>query len=415
MRLLHVSDWHLGRETDGASRRPDHEAALDEIVTIARDFRPHLVVHTGDVFDSPHPGADDIDLAFAVLHQLADLAPVEVIAGNHDGASFFRSLTRVQGRQRRIRLVDQPRHHADGGVIEYPGEDAEVIRLATLPFIHAGRGVLIDRFSVASSWHAQYADGIREVAQMLAEGLAAGYNPGRHVLVFAAHLHIAGAVPSGTERRSHVTDSYAAQAASIPAVSYAAFGHIHKPQRLPGPTEARYAGSPIPIDFGEEGEEKSVVLVEATPGRPPDVRAVPLRGGRALRSVRGTLSDIAALAPHIGNALCRVIVQTESLTPHLSEAVHELLPNATILSVSEDCAATRVRALSAEDNPGGAEDSLPFLFREFLAGVKVKNASAEKVLGAFDVLIGRGAEEAPIPFPEERVLEGTQATEKVES
>jgi hypothetical protein len=111
----------------------------------------------------------------------------------------------------------------------------------------------------------------------------------------------------------------------------------------------------------------------------------------------------------------RVVVQTESLTPHLSEAVHDLLPDATILSVSEDCTATRVHPLGAEDTPAGAEDSLPSLFREFLAGVKVKNARAEKVLGAFDVLIGRGAEEAPIPFPEERVLEGIQAPGKAES
>lgn len=404
MRLLHVSDWHLGRETDGVSRRPDHEAVLAEIVTVAREFRPHLIVHTGDVFDSGHPGADDIDLAFATFHELADLAPVEVIAGNHDSARYFRSLTRVQGRQGRIRLVDQPRHHEDGGVVEYPGTNGEVVRLGVLPFIHAGRGAMIERFSVASSWHAQYADGIRQVATMLAEGLTAGYDPSRHVLLFAAHLHVAGAVPSRSERGLHITDAYAAQAASIPAVSYAAFGHIHRPQRLPGATIAHYAGSPIPIDFGEEGEEKSVVLVEAAPGRPAEVHTVPLCRGRRLRSLSGSLAELAEVAPHVGDALCRVVIRTETPTPNLSEQVRELLPNATLLSVGEDCVATRIKALGHSDTNELEEAALGTLFEAFVGTTKIKNARADKVLDVFSRLVEGAEEGAPVTFQEEAAL-----------
>ena len=186
----------------------------------------------------------------------------------HDSPRYFRSLTKVQGRHSRIRLVDRPRHYSDGGVVEHPGESGEVIRLAVLPFVQAGRAGMIECFSDQRTWHGQYADGVRLFTSMLAEGLKADYDSRKHVLVFATHLYIDGAVKSGSERQLHITDAYAAQAASVPTVSYAAFGHIHKPQRLTGPGCACYAGSPIHMDFGEEGEEKSIVLVEAAPGRP---------------------------------------------------------------------------------------------------------------------------------------------------
>lgn len=405
MRLLHISDWHLGRETGGVSRRPDHEAVLAEIVDIARQFRPHLVVHTGDVFDSGYPGADDIELAFGIFHDLAELAPVEVIAGNHDSARYFRSLSKVQGRHGRIRLVDRPRHHSDGGVVEHPGESGEVIRLATLPFLPAGRAGLIECFSDQRTWHGQYADGVRLFTNMLTEGLMAGYDPRRHVLVFATHLYVAGAVMSGSERQLHITDAYAAQATSVPTVSYAAFGHIHKPQRLAGPGSACYAGSPIQMDFGEEGEEKSIVLVEAGPGRPAKVEAVPLTQGRPLRFLRGTLARIAQLAPQVGDALCRVVVETETLTPDLSEKVRELLAHATLISIDEDCAATRVRPVDAEHVRSDDDAPLPTLFHQFLETAPVKGAAADKVLDVFTRLVQAADDDAPVAFDEETALQ----------
>ena len=70
----------------------------------------------------------------------------------------------------------------------------------------------------------------------------------------------------------------------LPAVSYAAFGHIHKPQKLPGTqVTGRYAGSPIQLDFGETGERKSVVLADLRPGRQANIDIVGLSGGRQLR------------------------------------------------------------------------------------------------------------------------------------
>ena len=95
-------------------------------------------------------------------------------------------------------------------------------------------------------------------------------------------------------------------------MSYAAFGHIHKPQRLPGPLTGRYAGSMIPIDFGEEGEAKGGVVVDAEPGRAAHVEFVALAAGRPLTTVTGALVELGQLlAPHPSTILRVRVTDTE--------------------------------------------------------------------------------------------------------
>ena len=84
---------------------------------------------------------------------------------------------------------------------------------------------------------------------------------------------------SGSERKVQVGENYATHLDHLPAVTYAAFGHIHKPQDLPGSVVTGcYAGSPIQLDFGELDEAKRIVLVDARPGHPPEIQSLPLSG-----------------------------------------------------------------------------------------------------------------------------------------
>lgn len=333
MKLLHTSDWHLGRMTYNRSRADDHDAVLGEIVQLAREQRPDLVLHTGDLFDVPRPAYADIERGLNALQELAAVAPVVVICGNHDSPALFRIFSGLLGTTSAIRFIDRPLHPNDGGILEYPSAAGERIRLAPLPFIHATR--LVDAFDSPDTWNADYADRVQGYEDVLAQGLIAGSDPARDILLFAAHLHVGGASYSGTERQITVSDAYATRAERLPVVSYAAFGHIHKPQRLPGPVPGRYAGSPIQLDFGEEGEQKQVVLVEAAPGRPAHIVEVPLKSGRPLRRVSGTIDEIRALAPSIGSALCLLTVRTGIPVPDLSRQMRELLPDATVLDVFE--------------------------------------------------------------------------------
>jgi DNA repair protein SbcD/Mre11 len=405
MRLLHVSDWHIGRQTYRCSRVPDHEAALEEIVELARDTRPHLVLHTGDVFDGFRPGYAEMAFAVEALEELAALAPVVVIAGNHDSPALFRLFDRLQGSDPRIRFVDRVRPRHDGGVLDLSGADDEVVRIAFLPFVHANR--MVDRFEDATTWTATYSERIQRIEEELERGLAAGYDASRHVLLFAAHLYVSGARFSGSERPLHVSDAYATRLRRLPNVSYAAFGHIHLPQPLPRRVTGRYAGSPIPLDFGEERERKEVVLVEAEPGQPAVVTPVTLEGGRPLRTIVGTPDEVRAAAPAVGDALCRVTVCTDEPIPDLAALVSELLPAATVVEVNEDCTATRLEVVEATVTEADAEPGFRELFRAYLAERGTRGAQANRVLRTFETLVQAVETEelARLPDLDELLLE----------
>jgi len=405
MRLLHVSDWHIGRQTYRCSRVPDHKAALAEIVELAREARPHLVLHTGDVFDGFRPGYAEMAFAVEALEELAALAPVVVIAGNHDSPALFRLFDRLQGAEPRIRFVDSVRPPADGGMLDLPGADGEVVRIAFLPFVHANR--MVDRFEDGTTWTATYSERIQRIEEELERGLATGYDPSRHVLLFAAHLYVSGARFSGSERPLHVSDAYATRLRRLPNVSYAAFGHIHLPQPLPRRVTGRYAGSPIPLDFGEEREQKEVVLVEAEPGAPAVVTPVALGGGRPLRTIVGTLDEVRAAAPTVGDALCRVTVCTDEPVPDLAALVAELLPAATVVEVNEDCAATRLEVVEATVSEADAEPGFRELFRAYLAERGTRGSQVNRVLRTFETLVQAVETEeiARLPDLDELLLE----------
>ena len=152
------------------------------------------------------------------------------------------------------------------------------------------------------------------------------------VNVLMAHVFTDGALvtPGGGERELHIGMAYAIPPSRLPAdASYIALGHVHKPQSVKGsPAPTRYAGSLLQLDFGEAAQDKSVVIVEAEPGMPAKVRAVPISGGRPLKDLRGTVEDIESLAGSVADAWLRVFVQTDGPSPGVADRIHELLPNA---------------------------------------------------------------------------------------
>ena len=385
MRLLHTSDWHLGRETYRVSRRPDHEAVIDEIVALAAETDPHLIIHSGDLFDGPRPAYDDLSLGADALQRLAAIAPVVVVCGNHDSPPLFRLFTQLLGADAAIRFVDVARLPEAGGILEFAGDGDERIRVASLPFIHANR--LVTGFEDPSLRTALYADRVAAIEQRLAQGLVDTYDPARDILVFAAHLYVGGATYGRSERALHVSDTYASRPEAIPAVSYAALGHIHKPQALPGGTAGRYAGSPIQLDFGEEGEDKVTVIVEAAPGRAARIEPRPIVSGRRLLRVAGSLSEIPSYAEAARGKLVHVTVRSDEPVPDVTDQIGAMLPEAVILEVAEDIASRRLTILTETDTATVAEPSMQELFHQYLTQVGTRgSAAADRVLASFEAL-----------------------------
>lgn len=399
MRLLHISDWHLGRATYNVSRAPDHDRVLAEIVELARQTRPHLIVHSGDVWDAVRPAYSDLQRGLDALKELGALAPTVVLLGNHDSPHLFDLLQGIVGREYRITFVSRARRPSGGGILEFPGAGGEVLRLAPLPFVHQNR--MIDDVEDPATWNTEYADRVQRIVDALGTGLQQGYDPGRHILLFAAHLHVTGASFSATSQRPlTITDSYATRVERLPAVTYGAYGHIHRPQALPGTHLAWYAGSPMPLDFGEEGETKVALTVEASPGRPARVEQHELRGSRPLRRLEGTLDQLRAVAPSVGDALCLVTVHTERPIPNLADQVVEMLPEATVLQVDERSSRRELQVLRARETSDGADATLAELFTEYVGEVGVAAGDAGAVVKLFERSIDALSNGEEIGFPE---------------
>ena len=294
MRVLHTSDWHVGKAIRGRSRAAEHRAVLAEIAGIAERESADLVVVAGDLFDSasPTPEAERI-----VYRALLDLAaggrPVGVVAGNHDSAQRLGAvapLSQASG----IHVASAIRPAGDGGVLEVDA-GGEVALVALLPFPSQRYVVTADLLlsGDAADAHAEYADRVVRIVRALTDRFRAGT-----VNVVAAHLMVMGGEMGGGERGAHTVFDYWVPATAFPATAqYVALGHLHRPQQLPGPAPLHYCGSPLQLDFGETANEPGVNLVDVRPGLPAEVRAVPLAAGRRLRTIRGTLDQVLAAAP----------------------------------------------------------------------------------------------------------------------
>ncbi len=404
MKLLHLSDWHLGRTTYNASRAEDHATVIGEILSYAREHRPDLIVHTGDLFDVARPAYQDMARGIDALQDLAVIASVVVLCGNHDSPALFDLFTQLIGPRSPIHFASRARPPGQGGILTFAAAGGQVIRLAPLPFVHANR--MLDGFEAPGTWAALYADRVHLVEEVLARGLLDGFDNRRDLAVFAAHLYVGGAVLSGSERRIQVGDSYASHLDHLPPVTYAAFGHIHKPQDLPGgAVNGCYAGSPIPLDFGEIDEAKRIVLVEASPGRPPEIQSLPLSGGRPLWRFEGTMEQLAEVAPTIGQALALVTIHSPSTIADLHARVQDLLPRAVVLDVYP-VAADRQLDVAVATAPAGPEPSIEELFRGYLAEQGTRGAAADRVMTTFSKLLEAIETEHEAAFPEEAALSG---------
>jgi exonuclease SbcD len=147
-----------------------------------------------------------------------------------------------------------------------------------------------------------------------------------------AHTHLEGAMFGESERRVHIVEDWAASPKSLPrAASYVALGHLHRPQKVDVRVPAYYAGSPLQMDFGEAGEEKTFNVVTASPGGRAEVDLVPYEGGLALVDLRATLAELDASAERYRKGWLRVTVPLAAPDPDLNRRVRELLPNALVV------------------------------------------------------------------------------------
>jgi len=331
VKLLHTSDWHVGRTLRGRSRAEEHRAALTGVVELARAEDVDVVVVVGDVFDTATPPPEAEELVYATLLDLADTgAEVVVLSGNHDNPRRLAAVAPVFSRTGRVHVHTGFAPAERGGVRTLTTRQGERVRLALLPFLSQRHVVRAEQLMTADA--DAHALAYAERVQRLLANLTAGFTPDA-VNVVVGHGTCAGGVVGGGERSAHTLEDYWIPTQAFPATAhYVALGHLHRAQRIPGACPIWYSGSLLQLDFGEGENVPGVVVVEASPGTPADVRTVPVAGGRPLRTVRGTLAQLEAMAGELGDAYLRVKVR-EPARVGLGDEVRALLPNAVDVEV----------------------------------------------------------------------------------
>ena len=281
MRLLHTSDWHLGRSFHREDLLAAQAQFVDFLVETVRSEAVDAILVSGDIYDRALPSVDAVALFDDSLRRLAATRTrVVLISGNHDSArrlGFGSGLidtagihlrTDVAGAHRPVLLAD-----ADGSVAVY-----------AVPYLEPD-AVRLELECDERSHAAVLAAAMRRVRADLAD------RPGARSVVLA-HAFVTGAETSESERDISVGGVSSVPLSAFDGVDYVALGHLHGAQRLS--ERVRYSGSPLPFSFSEEHQTKQVLIVEVSdgPGAPVTVESVPTPVHRPLARLCGRIDDL---------------------------------------------------------------------------------------------------------------------------
>lgn len=283
MKLLHLSDLHLGRLLHRYSLQEEQAELLTRILQIAADEKPDAVLIAGDVYDRSIPPVYATQLLDGFLASLTRISTVCVISGNHDSAE---RLAFLSGPLKESGLHISPVYTGHIKPITLSDEHGPV-DIWLLPFLKAATVRPFFPEETIENTHDAVACAIRHIE----------IDPKRRN-VLVAHQFVAGGSPSGSEESFSTTDisvggSDMVHASIFSPFDYVALGHIHRAQNVSS-ERIRYCGTPMAYDFSEAGTEKSITLVEIGAEHSVSIRRIAIPAPRNLVEIRGTFDEVTS-------------------------------------------------------------------------------------------------------------------------
>ncbi|MDX9939662.1 MAG: exonuclease SbcCD subunit D C-terminal domain-containing protein [Sphaerochaetaceae bacterium] len=335
MKILHTSDWHIGRTLGDKRRYEEHLAFLEWLLGILADHEADMLLICGDVFDTIAPSNKSLQLYYEFLRKAHDRGcrHIVIVGGNHDAPSLLDA----------PRLVLQSMGvHVVGGAVR-PEEEVLLLRdetgkaeaiVCAVPFLR-DRDVrqVVERESIDDKG-THLVTGIAEHYRQVGEEalcLRSSVDPSIPI-IYTGHLFTSG---GKTTDGDGVRDLYVGTAVHVDAsifpdhADYVALGHLHVPQQVGDSQVIRYSGSPIPMGFSECTQQKEVVLVEFSPHSLfPLVSPITVPRFQHLEHIEGDLEEILAMLHDLVARKESVWVEIDyrgSLPPSsLREAIQEV-------------------------------------------------------------------------------------------
>lgn len=372
MRILHTSDWHLGRSFHREGLLPAQAAFVDHLLEVVETQRVDLVVVSGDIYDRALPQVDAVRLADDAFARLAaSRARVVLTGGNHDSALRLGFGSRLM--------------------------DAAGLHVRTDPE-SSGRPVLLeDRHGSVAVYGLPYLDPqlLREPWQLTARSHEAALSeamrrvradlstrPAGTRSIVMAHAFVAGCAPSDSERDISVGGVSMVSSAVFDGVDYAALGHLHGPHVLED--RLRYSGSPLAYSFSEAGQRKGSWLVDLDAGGFAAAEFVEAPVPRPLAVLRGDLESLLSDPGLTGHESEWVqVTLTDDLRPmRAMTRLRERFPHALVLHFEPSTAA--LPATPSARSHGRSDHDITLDFVADLRGVPASEAEAALLRDACD-------------------------------
>lgn len=279
MKLIHLSDLHMGKRVSEFSMLEDQRAILSQVLAAVKREQADGVLIAGDIYDKPVPPAEAVQVFDEFLTRLAEMeTPVFAVSGNHDSAERVAFGARLMsGRGVYVSPV------YDGNVTNITIKDSygEVV-VYLLPFVKPA----LVRHVYEDEDPGSYQDAVRIAVEHMNVDMGK-----RNVLV--AHQFVTGAFRCDSEEIL-VGGLDNVDVSVFDAFDYVALGHIHSPQHI-GRETVRYCGTPLKYSFSEAGQEKSMTVVELKEKGKVEIKTLPFKPLRDMRRIRGTYMEVTAL------------------------------------------------------------------------------------------------------------------------
>lgn len=391
MRLLHTSDWHLGRSFHGVGMLDAQRAFIDQLVAFVRKESVDVVLIAGDVYDRALPAVDVVRLLDDALVRLTGAgAEVVLTSGNHDSAirlGFASRLLERGGVHLRTRPaeLDTPVLFPLDGDVASAGSDpgtGPVLAVYGIPWLEPR--LVADQFGVDTASHFEVT---RAATARIRTDLAARAGTRTVHSVVLAHTFASGGISSDSERDLSIGGVGAVPLDLFDGFGYTALGHLHGRQML-SPT-VRYSGSPLAYSFSEARHQKGSWLVEVDAAGIGEVREVLWEAPRTLAVLRGKLDALLSAGDYAWaeGAYCQITL-TDTLRPaQAMERLRARFPDTLMLGFDPEGAGVAAKA-SYSSRLAEADDDLAICcgFLEHVRGRSADDAEAAVLAEALEAV-----------------------------
>lgn len=404
MKILHTSDWHLGKKLERFSRLEEQKLVMEEICEIADTQNVDAVVVAGDIFDTFNPPTEAVELFYRTVRKLSNNAkrPVIVIAGNHDSADRIEAPDPL-ARELGIVFVGYPNSkvntfeletglklvNTDYGFLEFKLPNNGLLRVVTTPYANEQR---LKSFLGVDDAENE----LRELLEDNWKDISRKYCDNKGVNILTAHLFFMKkgekiqAEPDDEKPILHIGGAQAIFSNSIPEeIQYTALGHLHRKQIIDdSASPVVYCGTPIAYSFGESNQDKFVAIVDVEPNKKAEIDFVEVKKGkRLLRKEFDDLEEAKKWLSENTEALVEITLVMDNYLKaddkkslyNIHSGIINIIPK---VNLKKDDSKSDKQTINLNEN-------LPELFKQYFSSRNAGQNPNEEIMDLFNEIISK--------------------------